>query len=195
MKPKIRLPWKASPKTKVRVASTPPPKPPPGADIRKEIELPDHEDRSLEEAQSELLSKIKKGSRCLCCGQFSKRYKYVFSANMCKYLFLLSEENKKKPGLFFHVTDLPKKILTSRDFLRSSYYQLIEEAENADTKKKKRSGLWRITAQGQRFVDRSLAVYKYVVVYNEDVLRFEGPQQFIDDCDEEYFSYYETMNR
>lgn len=162
----------------------------------RHLPLPDHRGLTLEAAQDIVNANIEKGGDCPCCGQFTKRYKYKFSENICKFLLALYKIRLKSER-FVHVKEIlnvDSSILMSRDFLRPHYFGLIEEGKNEDTDKKKRSGLWRLTDKGVQFCQRSIGVPKYVVIYNNTILGFEGDQVYIDDFWGDYFSYREAMS-
>jgi hypothetical protein len=113
---------------------------------------------------------------------------------MCKFLYLLYDYDAKHPGEFVHAKQLPKEILTSRDYLRTMLYGFVEESPNKDTKKK-RSGLHRITKRGKKFVEGKIKAPKYTVIYNKQFLGFKGETHKIDEFDGEFFDYAELMSR
>lgn len=158
---------------------------------------PDSTGMDLDEAKSLLESHLQKGMRCPCCNQFAKIYRYRFSQNICRYLMVLYRV-RRESDRFVHVTELlgiDPMITASRDFLRPAFYGLIEEAAINDPEKKKRSGLWRLTEKGVAFCEKRIAIPKYVVIYNNDVIGYEGELMHIDDFNGDFFSYAELMAR
>jgi hypothetical protein len=156
------------------------------------------DDITLAQAQDILETNLPKGMKCPCCNQFAKRYKYKFSENICRYLMILYKIYRQTPDKFTHVTEILKHdafVLMSRDFLRPAFYKLIEEQAVNDPDKKKRSGYWRLTEKGVEFCERKIAIPKYVLIYNNEVLGFEGDSVYITDFEGEYFNYAELMSR
>jgi len=72
------------------------------------------------------------------------------------------------------------------------HWGLIEAKENVDDAKQT-SGYWRLTQQGIYFVQGELTIPKYVRLYDNEALSFEGEHLTIQQCLGNKFNYTELM--
>lgn len=132
------------------------------------------------------------GLTCPCCDQFAKVYRRAVNATMAWQLIRLRNLNKTQEWV--HVRDLvPPGQAGTGDFPKMRYWGLIEECPEGANEDKKSGGLWRITAEGELYVDRSLHIRKYVLVYNSEPLGFDGEHVDIKNALGEKFSYSKLM--
>ena len=138
-----------------------------------------------------------KPTSCPCCSQVAKVYKRHLHRSACLTLIDIYKRSgwyvgeDGVIGWYVHVTDL--KII-SQDFHIAKHWRLIEQApKDAENKTKKTSGYWRITQNGQEFVENKLKIQEWVHTYNKQVLGFTGELVSIKDCLGEGFDYQELM--
>lgn len=96
---------------------------------------------------------------------------------------------------FHHVSTIIKGISPtgSGDFAKLRYWGFIEEMPN-DNNSKRTSGYWRITEAGKEIVQNpNINFRKYALVYNGEVLKFEGVSNIFEALGEK-FNYHELMN-
>lgn len=158
--------------------------------------------KTLNEARQELNRGLDKGVRCQCCGQFAKIYRRKLNSGMARWLIALYQASIAKPEQpFFHVNSLMKIVAAqsqnitygSSDFGKLRHWEMIEEKPNADVTKKQ-SGYWKITDDGKAFVRRQRKVQKYVLLYNNNCVGFDGPDISIIDSLGSHFSYSDLMS-
>ena len=132
---------------------------------------------TLEEAIAILRSKIHKGTHCPCCGQFAKVYHRSLNCGMAASLVLMY----RRSGFEWqHIpTTIPAR---SREEGKLAFWGLIEEKDE-ERPDSGRAGWWRVTEKGEAFINKGLAVPKYVNIYNGECLGFDGPLITINDVD------------
>ena len=109
------------------------------------------------------------GVQCFNCGKFAKARASVIDKTMARGLILMAGElGRRVPGGWVHFPSLPVEFLKSKTLSQAQHWKLIEERE-------KRSGWWRLTADGMRFVLNGASIMKTAWVYNKQVLEYQGP--------------------
>lgn len=157
---------------------------------------------TLAEAKLDLQRKLEKGDFCPCCNQFAKKYKRKMYATPCVWLICLYHLHCRKTfDEFFHITEIVQhaskgyRIRLHGDSHKANYFGLIEEKpKDMDIENKRTSGFWRITERGIAFVKNELRIPKYALIYNSEVVGFEGDEVSIQDCLGVEFNYTELMN-
>lgn len=142
----------------------------------------------------------RKGAACPCCGRFGKVYKRKIHSGMAAVLVLMYRFQHLG---FTHVhtlinaTTSPAVAAAIRgDFAKLRYWGLLEEGFETDSRGHKRyNGMWRITGQGASFVEGSIALPRYVWVYNGTSLGFHGEPITVYDALGDKFSYRELMQQ
>jgi hypothetical protein len=116
------------------------------------------------------------GAVCPCCLRFAKVYRYKITSGMARCLIWLVGQGPKYAdvGGWVHLPEkAPRHVLTSNSIGKLKYWGLVEAKFNEDSRKKE-SGIWRPTQDGLRFVRRQQTVHSHAVVYNDELLRFDG---------------------
>jgi hypothetical protein len=149
---------------------------------------------SLAEAREFVKNGRKKGVHCPCCRQFAKEYHRQIHSSMAKCLIRLYWLDKKA-NEYYHVKDITKDDDQRGDFSKLSYWGLIEEMpkDPADINKRT-SGYWTITKKGRLYCECQITVPQYIVLYDSDLLRFEGKMVTILTGRKKSFNYEELMN-
>lgn len=147
---------------------------------------------TLEEAKAFIRENWEKGTACPCCGQLVKLYKRNIYAVMAADLIRLYHLDQSK---YHHIGKFSNKNRSGGgDFAKLVYWGLVEEEPKpADDKKKRTSGMWRITEAGKSFAERRLRVPKYAQVYNGKLLGLTGDRVMIDDALGDKFDYDKLM--
>lgn len=131
---------------------------------------------TLSEARLRYRAALPKGSRCPCCDRYGQSYIRKLNSGMAAALIWLvakAQELTKDEWI-----DVPKEaprgvLAKARDFTILRYWGLIERPGSEDGRKK-HPGLWRPTSDGIAFVRGERNAPSHVVVYNDQVERFEG---------------------
>lgn len=131
------------------------------------------------------------GAICPTCNQHSQVYRWSLYSTAAQALLLFYRLGGT--DTFIHSNML--KDLGYRgqgDAARLRMWELVErETEARDDGG--RSGYWRVTPFGERFVKGNSTVDLYAYVYNSRVLSFDGDQVSIHDALGKRFSYNEMM--
>jgi len=116
-----------------------------------------------------------KGCKCPVCGQFVKIYKRSINSTMS--LQLLKAFKKYDVGKSFHITDIIEggDGGGGGDFSKLRYWGLIVELEN-DNPKKKNSGRWIVTTNGELFIKGIIKLKKFALIYNGKFIDFDGDE-------------------
>lgn len=120
------------------------------------------------------------GMNCPCCGRFAKVYRRRLHHGIAHALINLY---RKSPSGYLHFSDFCTTLMGG-DFTISRHWGLIE---------KKSSGFWRLTELGRSFVRDEAKVKKYVLLFDDQVAGFSGPDIGIHDCIGDRFNYIELL--
>ena len=119
--------------------------------------------KTILEAKDHLRKNYESGTSCPCCGQLVKAYKRKLNANMCRALAIIY--TRTEHGIYIHVqnefTTLGLRA-TAMDYTYLEKWKFIEV--NPD-----QSGHWRITNKGKAFVEDTVVVPAYCLVYGGTV--------------------------
>ena len=153
--------------------------------------------QTLESARDELRGKLEQGSTCPCCGQFAKLYRRKIHASMAMSLialYRLSTDGREWIDIL-DVADMVHQLKTvnaTADFAKLAYWGMIEAKTN-DDESRRTSGMWRITDNGRRYVERRSGALRYALVYNGELQGFDGGLAGIDEALGSRFNYSELM--
>ena len=80
------------------------------------------------------------------------------------------------------------------DLAKFRFWQLVEQKPKGEGDENKRtSGFWAITEKGRMFVRNEIELFKYVLIYNNELEGFAEPLVKISDIYRNYFDYPELM--
>lgn len=125
-------------------------------------------DAPLGEAVDWLIEHIDEGVKCPCCDQYAKIYKRKISSGQAR---LLIAQYRAAGTRFAHTADWDH---ISREGAKLAYWGLME-ADGRLREDGGHAGMWRITPKGVEYVLNQLKVPKYAHVFDNDVLRYSGP--------------------
>jgi hypothetical protein len=152
---------------------------------------PDGREVTLAEARLWLREHLDDGVRCPCCNQHAQIYRWSLYGSAARMLIRLWQaggtvtfvESKavKRPGDGGHTSQL-------------ALWSLVEHEPDRRPDGGK-SGWWRVTGRGERFLKGQETISKYAYVYDGVFLRHDGPQRNIEDVLGEPFDWREHMGR
>jgi len=120
--------------------------------------------KTILEAKDHLRNNYESGTSCPACGQLVKAYKRKLNANMCRALAIIYARTNES-SIYIHVqnefTTLGLRA-TAMDYTYLEKWKFIEV--NPD-----KSGHWRVTDKGRAFVEDTLVVPSYCLVYAGNV--------------------------
>lgn len=143
----------------------------------------------------EFSSRIKSGEKfnCPCCGRWAQVYRRRIHATMARQIIELYSLGGGKARQFVHASLLiPKGETGVGDIGKAAYWGLVEKMNHED-QSKKHSGLWRITETGIGFAEGTRNVRAIAVVFDNNVIDWDGPDVSIEDCLKDKFNYGELM--
>lgn len=143
------------------------------------------------EIHQHFMEKIKSGEEAICpvCDRFAKVYRKQIHTGLALQLIRMF----KKGDEYVHTSYLiPPGNAGSSDFGQAKHWGFIE-AKPHEPGVTKTSGWWKLTTSGKRFIAGADGASKYALVYNDEVLKFEGDIIFIQDCLGNKFNYTELM--
>ena len=117
---------------------------------------------TVEEAAAALLTNIEEGATCPCCGQFVRAYRRKLRSNHARFLAdLIRLSTREEPWV--HYT---RCFYRGRDYNYLNHFGLAEST----TLGRSRTGFWRATAEGVRFILEDGRAPEWILVYNNQVL-------------------------
>ena len=127
--------------------------------------------KTILEAKDHLRKHYESGTSCPACGQLVKAYKRKLNANMCRALAIIYTRTKEN-SIYIHVqnefTTLGLRA-TAMDYTYLEKWKFIE----VDPTK---SGHWRVTNKGKAFVEDTIVVPSYCLVYAGNVYEWSTEQ-------------------
>lgn len=153
------------------------------------MDFMDANQETLKQARDRLFDFIEnnsKGMHCPCCSQFVKVYKRRLNAGMAEGLIKLYKTDKND---FVHTASL----IQCHEFAQLSWWGLIEE-EDTLRPDGGRTGRWRITPDGIKFVEGYLMVQPYALVFDAECFGLQGVKVDIKRCLGKRFNYRELMD-
>jgi len=136
------------------------------------------------------------GLDCPCCGQFVKKYKYKLFATSARALIDLYKLTEKTKEEYHHIRKFAEargEMGRASHFAELRFWGMVEPMDSK-TAVTNASGMWKITQRGIDFVHNFTKVQKYVFVFNNKHLGFEGEYINIYDALENKFNYTELFN-
>jgi len=149
---------------------------------------------TLEQARDWLQRRAsQKGSKCPCCGGFTRFYKRRINKTMARCLGWLAQAS----GPDLEWVNVPKKaprwLVRSNQLATLRHWKLVEKQAVTDSKVKS-SGIWRPTKQGYEWATGVIEIPKFVVLYKGNTLACYGPpHSFKEAIESDIFDYEEVM--
>ena len=142
-------------------------------------------------SKKEFWETLEKGEdmKCPCCERYSKIYRRPLNATTAFQLIKLYKMSGEKRD-YIYIEDLPMR--GGGDFTKAAHWGLIEPKPHT-TDAKKSSGFWRLTNDGILFVKGEKTIIESIIVFDNEVRRFEGKMVSINDVISVKFNYQELM--
>lgn len=130
---------------------------------------------TLEEARTRVHDgrEEKHGTVCPCCDQHAQTYRWSLYSSIAKALMML--DHIAAPGEFVHVNVLKERGWRGQGGMAHARWWGLVEEEDKVRSDGGHSGCWRLTQYGKDFIYGRAVIYRYVWVYNRQVLRWSGP--------------------
>lgn len=142
---------------------------------------------TLAEAKTWLRKRVRQGAACPCCRQFAMVYERTITGAMAVALIVIERFFRgNTEGEWLHApTYLTKHCpvgvaIRGGDYAKLVHWGLLEERP-AEVRKdgSKRTGYYRITEKGSRFVYGHVTVPMHVAIYNQRPIPSRRPEKFI----------------
>jgi hypothetical protein len=145
----------------------------------------------LEKLRARVARRRRDGTVCPVCDQRVKEHRLTISSGTAHQLI---EIYRRFGTDWFHLADfMLEDTSRSRATNQLRHWGIIETDGDRDDEGR-RSGIWRITERGERFVRGDLRVPKYVYVYNGEVVGKEKSTRIsIEDALRQKFDYAALM--
>jgi len=139
---------------------------------------------TIEDARQYIADNREKGVDCPCCGKYLKVWrKSIVSTSAAELIRLVG----KYRGEAIHIDDFCIEA-KDRNFSQLVLWGLVVPEKN-DDRKKRSPGRWIPTAEGKYFARGLRSIDKYVLTYDNHILKFEGPKITIRDALNNKFDY------
>jgi len=166
---------------------------PPCQNFHKETAvLKMNDNTALVRIKEEFFADMQKIKPCPVCGQKAKEYTRTIDNSLAWSLIALYKADKASPEQEYHHVNQLIKSFSSSGMAKLRFWGLVEGKINED-RKKKESGLYKITKTGKEFAEQKITVQKYVTTYNNAVLGFFSIN--IIDAVGTKFNYEELMSK
>ena len=149
----------------------------------------EEESAVIERLRLQIHTQLDKGTTCPVCDQTAREYRRVLNSGMVLALATMY----RRGGLdWFHKPSVLRGVgASARDESLLRFWGLIEEKKSKGVDG--RSGWWKVTPKGEQFITGTLAVRKYIHIYNGEFIRFSGPDIDVFDAAGERFSLREML--
>jgi hypothetical protein len=159
---------------------------------------------TLEWAKKWVIENRGTGVNCPCCDQFVKIYRRKVTSSMAMVLVAMYHQFKTMPPtVFLDVPDWMSKTVAHRypaatrggDYAKLRYWGLIETQPGMlRPDGSGRTGLWRITDYGNKFVRREATIWCAAYTCNDSFLGYDTSKAiYIESCLGKKFDYSELM--
>ena len=143
----------------------------------------------MDEAKDWLRARLDVGAKCPVCHQRAQMYRRSINSGMARSL--ISMHLLAPTGGWVQIT---KQLdARSREEGKLRYWGLVTERPSSRPDGI-RSGWWRVTDKGRRFVFGSIRVPKYAHIYDDQLYKFSGDPVSIHDALGQNFDYVELMS-
>jgi hypothetical protein len=149
-----------------------------------DCDFPD--DMPVGEAREKMNERVwQEGQRCPVCIQWAKVYRWRLYATAARFLVRLYRAGGTDTFVESKTVKVPGQ---GGDATRLRHWRLVEH-EKERRPDGGRSGFWRVTERGERFVRGEIAVPKYAYTYDGRCLLLNGDPGTISDVLGESFDY------
>ena len=158
-----------------------------------EFNADDIANRLLKDARQDWQQAIEgNGGYCPCCARWGKIYRRPINSSMARALLWLVNAPHRGDGWVHVPSTAPIWMLRSHQLPTLHLWGLVMHIRPEPTKLAS-SGLWQPTELGRAFAANKVTVKRYVYVYNNTALEFEGSEIGISDALGDKYNYAEIM--
>lgn len=158
-----------------------------------------YEGKTLNEMRVFVREHRKYGVTCPCCSQTVKVYERAMNYSMASYLKALLVLSDGR--IYVHIAEIEElarksmaKTTGGRDFACLKGWNLIEQLpKDPNDKKRKTSGMWKITQKGIDFVNGKISLQAKVVMLNRQYLGVTGDEIYFGNAMANTFDLEEVM--
>jgi hypothetical protein len=143
---------------------------------------------TLAQARIWLREHLDEGTYCPCCGQWAKIYRWSLYGTAARLLMRFYRAG----GTGAFVESKAVKGISQGSASHLAFWQLVEHEPDRRPDGGK-SGWWRVTTQGEAFLQGRLLIPKYAYVYDGNVLRHDGDPTSVYNVLGEQFDWREHM--
>ena len=126
------------------------------------------------------------GGLCKCCGKFGKIHEMKLSQHLAlclRWMKMHAEED----GWVNVQSTAPRWMLRGKTYPCLAYWFLVES-------KGHRSGIWRVSDKGHRFLNEEITQPEFAFVYNNQVLEYSTEEVTFQGCFGNHFDFQEMMD-
>lgn len=146
------------------------------------------DEMTLGEARDAMRDLVEEGHNCPVCTQFAKVYRRRIHATMARELIAFWREAGRD---WCYLPD--SVVARGGDMVKVRYWGMIEEDDGVREDGSKRTGWWRVTELGERWILGRATVPMYARIYNGRRLGLVGQPVNIRDALGRKFDYGELM--
>jgi hypothetical protein len=152
----------------------------------------------ISEAKQYLKENWDEGCECPVCKQLVKKYSRAITSSMAYVLILIYQHSTKHIEKYIHVEKFlyHSDVLTSSlraDFHKLRFWGLLEPKNEKRDDGSDRNGYWAITEKGIDFVENRIKIFSHFILYNNQLLGFDGDKITIQESLKKKFNYAELM--
>ena len=129
---------------------------------------------------------------CPCCGRYAQVYRRQISSATARQFIKLYRMTGASRVWVRSSELLFEGSCGVGDFSKGKYWDLVEEKPH-EPDATRNSAYWRFTQRGLLFVQGQACIQKYALVFDDQVIKFEGDMVGIKECLTEKFNYAELM--
>jgi len=152
---------------------------------------------TIEQVKQFLRENMTNGTICPCCNNYVKMYKRKLTSSMVFCLIHFKKHVDRNGNEFQNYINILDRLkltpMQRADWQKLVYFKLIQ----AETTQRghARSGYYRLTDLGIKFVNHQSLVPEYVKVYNSKVFGYSETQINISQAIKNKFNYLELMSK
>ncbi len=156
----------------------------------------------LSEARERVEAFRAKGIVCPCCNQLAKEYRRKLNCGMVLSLIHIWRQTRRKnpEDGWLHISQFGAyskngviSNITNMEYNKLRFWGLLKSRGDDGTNTPS-AGFWKITPRGERFLKGQLTCQKYIILYDNEFVGFDGDRITIRDALGSKFDFDELMH-
>lgn len=150
---------------------------------------------TTETKDSAFMDRVKMGEKfnCPCCGRYAQVYRRRIHHSVARQLGDMMALGGGRERRFVHASILiPHGNTGTGDIGKAAYWGLIEKMKHVSGQQKS-SGYWRLTGHGVDFVEGRVKIMAVALVFDDEVIGFDGKEVSFLECLDVKFDYTKNM--